>query len=159
MNIALLAQGLLSMIKVLPIWFDVLWTRTCHIAKCLVVSTYILFKQRKGYHFSTVWQWCTLHTCSYFHNTWWISHIYIPLGADAALLFVGCVFWYTPACLLLITMTSLWRALTSSETRSMLVIDDVWCAHSPLGGLLERFFGIAPVATEIKKGLISWAQQ
>ena len=76
MNIALLAQGLLSMIKVLPIWFDVLWTRKCHIAKCLVVSTYILFKQRKGYHFFTVWQWCTLHTCSYFHNTWWISHIY-----------------------------------------------------------------------------------
>ena len=154
MNIALLAQGLLSMIKVLPIWFDVLWTRKCHIAKCLAVSTYILFKQRKGYHFSTVWQWCTLHTCCYFHNTWWISHIYVPLRADAALLFVGCVFWYTPACLQ-VTMTSLWRALTSSETRSIFIIDDVWCAHSPLGGLLERFFGIAPVATEIKKELIS----
>ena len=150
MNIALLAQGLLSMIKVLPIWFDVLWTRKCHIAKCLVVSTYILFKQRKGYHFSTVWQWCTLHTCSYFHNTWWISHIYVPLGADTALLFVGCVFWYTPACLP-VTMTSLWRALTSSETRSIF-IDEVWFAHSALGGLLERFFGIAPVATEIKRG-------
>ena len=143
--------GLLSMIKVLPIWFDVLWTRKCHIAKCLVVSTYILFKQRKGYHFSTVWQWCTLHTCSYFHNTRWISHIYVPLGADAALLFVGCVFWYTPACLPL-TMTSSWRALTSSETRSIFVIDKVWFAHSALGGLLERFFGIAPVATEIKRG-------
>ena len=152
MNIALLAQGLLSMIKVLPIWFDVLWTRKCHIAKCLVVSTYILFKQRKGYHFSTVWQWCTLHTCSYFYNTWWISHIYVPLGADAALLFVGCVFWYTPACLP-VTMTSLWRALTSSETRSILaIIHEVWFAHSALGGLLERFFGIAPVATEIKRG-------
>ena len=151
MNIALLAQGLLSMIKVLPIWFDVLWTRKCHIAKCLVVSTYILFKQRKGYHFSTVWQWCTLHTCCYFHNTWWISHIYVPLGADAALLFVGCVFWYTPACLP-VTMTSLWRALTSSETRSIFIIDEVWFAHSTLGGLLERFFGIAPVATEIKRG-------
>ena len=151
MNIALLAQGLLSMIKVLPIWFDVLWTRKCHIAKCLVVSTYILFKQRKGYHFSTVWQWCTLHTCSYFYNIWWISHIYVPLGADAALLFVGCVFWYTPACLP-VTMTSLWRALTSSETRSIFIIDEVWFAHSALGGLLERFFGIAPVATEIKRG-------
>ena len=151
MNIALLAQGLLSMIKVLPIWFDVLWTRKCHIAKCLVVSTYILFKQRKGYHFSTVWQWCTLHTCSYFHNTWWISHIYVPLGADAALLFVGCVFWYTTACLP-VTMTSLGRALTSSETRSIFIIDEVWFAHSALGGLLERFFGIAPVATEIKRG-------
>ena len=151
MNIALLAQGLLSMIKVLPIWFDVLWTRKCHIARCLVVSTYILFKQRKGYPFSTVWQWCTLHTCSYFHNTWWISHIYVPLGADAALLFVGCVFWYTPACLP-VTMTSLWCALTSSETRSIFIIDEVWFAHSALGGLLERFFGIAPVATEIKRG-------
>ena len=38
----------------------------------------------------------------------------------------------------------------------MFVIDEVWFAHSPLGGLLEHFFGIAPVATEIKKGLISF---
>ena len=169
MNIALLAQGLLSMIKVLPIWFDVLWTRKCHIAKRLVVSTYILFRQRKSYHFSQFDNDVHyIHVVTSTIHDEYHTYIHVPLGADAALLL--CKGTGGGTCspekslwrgTIPVTITSLWCALASSETRSIFIIDEACCncAHSPLGGLLERFFGIAPVATEIKKGLISWAQQ